>query len=73
MWNLTKNKTLFCQKGIRQEAVEYGKHATGVFKSDSKLSTELSNLIDYFLGNTTENCVSAVVVSQRKREVVLAV
>ena len=73
MWNLTKNKRLFCEKDIRQEAVEYGKHTTGVFKSDNKLSTELSNLIDYFLVNTAENCVFAVVASQIKREVGLAV
>ena len=55
MWNLTKNKRLFCEKDIRLEAVEYGKHTTSVFKSDNKLSTELSNLIDYFLVNTAES------------------
>ena len=34
---------------------------------------ELSNLIDYFLGNTEENQVFAVVAGQRKREVGLVV
>ena len=40
-------------------------------KSDDKLSghmsIELSNLTDYFLGNTEENRLSAVAASHRKR------
>ena len=36
-------------------------------------SYELSNLIHYFLGNTEENRVSAVVAGQGKREVGLVV
>lgn len=76
MWNTVKNETLFCRKDSRQKAAEYDKHVIAVFKSDDQqghMSTELSNLIDYFLGNTKKNRVSAVVVDQRKGDVSLVV
>ena len=73
VWNPVEYETLFCRKDSRQEAAEYDKHAIGIFISDENLvrhmSIELSNLIDYFLGNKEENCASAVVSRQRKREV----
>ena len=64
MWNPVENETLYCRENSRQEGVEYDKHTTGIFKSGDKLvghMIELSNLIDYFLGNTEENQVFAVV------------
>ena len=73
----SKNETLFCRKDSRQDAAEYEKHAIGVFKSKGQLvghmPIELSNLTDYFLGNTDESSVSAIVDGQRKREVGLVV
>ena len=65
-----KMRLYFVEKSIRQEATGYDKHAIGVFKSDDKLvghmPIEISNLIDYFLGNTDENRASAVAAGQRK-------
>ena len=76
MWNTVKNETLFCRKEVRQKAAQYDKHAIAVFKSDDQqghMPTELSNLIDYFLGNTKKNRVSVAVVDQRKRDASLVV
>ena len=76
MWNTVKNETLFCRKDSRRKVAEYDKHAIAVFKSDDQqghMSTELSDLIDYYPGNTKKKRVSAVVVDQRKRDVSLVV
>ena len=75
VWNPVEADMLFWQKESPQEAVEYDTHKIGVFKSDIKLVghmlIELFNLIDYFLGNTEENRVYAVVVDQRKKKLFL--
>ena len=73
VWNPAKNEMLFCWNDDQQEVAEYDKHVIDVSKSVDKLidhmPIELSGLIDYFLGNTKENHISAVTAGLRKHEV----
>ena len=52
MWRPQKGDTLYCRKDNRPEALEFDKHAVGVFKEDilvGHVPVEVSRIISYFL------------------------
>ena len=68
---LSKMRRYFVEKIADKKLQVMTSTEVAFIKSDDKLSghmsIELSNLIDYFLGNTEENRLSAVAASHRKR------
>ena len=68
---------MICKKDDRGEALSYDDHAIGVYKNGSELvghiPIEISALLHYFLQNSKENMIFAVVVGKRKREIGLVV
>ena len=52
IWTPQKGDTLYCRKYNRSEALEFDKHAVGVFKEDilvGHVPVEVSRIISYFL------------------------
>ena len=82
MWNPRQKEWLVCKKDNRQEALEHGPNAVGVYKESSEESSlasvghvpiELSRLVNGFLGASEKHSVSVQVCGKRKREVGLIV
>ena len=76
-WTPTMGEKLICKKDDREEALGYDDHAIGVYKNGSELvghiPIEISALLHYFLQNSKENMIFAVVAGKRKREIGLVV
>ena len=55
MWTPQIGETLYCKNDNRQEALQFDKHAVGVFKDDvlvGHVPIEVSRIISYFLQTT---------------------
>ena len=75
-WTPSVGVKLKCKKVDREEALDYYSHAVGVFKGDlliGHVPIEISALTDYFLKESEENYVDAIVIGKRKREIGLVV
>ena len=77
LWTPTKDEKLYCRKDERMEAEAYDSHAIGVYKTDGVLvghiPIEISSVIDYFLRDSPDNRLDAIVIGKRKREVGLVI
>ena len=77
LWTPTKDEKLYCRKDERMEAEAYDSHAIGVYKTDGVLvghiPIEISSVVDYFLRDSPENRLDAIVIGKRKREVGLVI
>lgn len=82
-WTPEFGEKLICFKDNRSEALEYDKHAIGVYKKVDKpdekqklvghVPIECSSLLDYFLQADSSNRIVAIVEGKRKREIGLVV
>ena len=73
IWTPQKGDTLHCRKDNRPEALEFDKHAVGVFKEDilvGHVPIEVSRIISYFL---QADEVKVEVTGKRKHEIGLIV
>ena len=71
-----KGDTLNCRKDNRPEALEFDKHAIGVFKEDilvGHIPIEVSRIISYFLQANETDEAKVEVTGKRKREIGLIV
>ena len=76
MWTPQIGETLYCKNDNRQEALQFDKHAVGVFKDDvlvGHVPIEVSRIISYFLQTNETNTVQVEVTGKRKRELGLIV
>ena len=77
-WTLIMGETVLTRKDTREKALEYDKHAIGIFKEQEEelvghIPNELSHLIYHFLSELNENFVEASVSRKRMREIGLIV
>ena len=76
IWTPQKGDTLYCRKDNRPEALEFDKHAVGVFEEDilvGHVPVEVPRIISYFLQANGTNEVKVEVTGKRKREIGLIV
>ena len=61
---------------LHQEAIVNDKYAIGLYREGNLIGhipVEISSLMYHFLDESTENCIEAVVIGKRKREIGLVV